>query len=385
MSRLLITLQPAVLRWARERARLDVAELARKVGVRPERVTEWEMSGAITVVQADKLAHRTYTPVGFLYLDEPPEDRLPISDFRTRRGDALQRPSPDLLETVYLMQRRQAWMHDDLVEEESDPLGFVGAHGLDSPPRRVADAMRDALRLTDGWAAAVGTWSDALRRLRNRIEDAGVLVVFNGIVGNNTRRKLDPDEFQGFALVDEYAPLVFVNSADFKAAQMFTLAHELAHIFVGADGVSRFEALQPPDDETEDFCNSAAAEFLVPARDLRRFWVEIRRREDRYEAIAKRFKVSQVVAARRSMDLGLIIRDDFFDFYERRLDDERGQSRSDGGDFWNSQNTRIGRRFGEAIVRAVREDRLLYREAYALTGLKGETFEKLIERTSARL
>ena len=123
MSRLLITLQPAVLRWARERARLDVAELARKVGVRPERVTEWEMSGAITVVQADKLAHRTYTPVGFLYLDEPPEDRLPISDFRTRRGDALQRPSPDLLETVYLMQRRQAWMHDDLVEEESDPLG----------------------------------------------------------------------------------------------------------------------------------------------------------------------------------------------------------------------------------------------------------------------
>ena len=383
MSRLLITLQPAVLRSARERARLDVAELARKVGVRPERVTEWEMSGAITVVQADKLAHRTYTPVGFLYLDEPPEDRLPISDFRTRRGDALQRPSPDLLETVYLMQRRQAWMHDDLVEEESDPLGFVGAHGLDSPPRRVADAMRDALRLTDGWAAAVGTWSDALRRLRNRIEDAGVLVVFNGIVGNNTRRKLDPDEFQGFALVDEYAPLVFVNSADFKAAQMFTLAHELAHIFVGADGVSRFEALQPPDDETEDFCNSAAAEFLVPGRELRAAWDSASRASDPYHSIARQFKVSSLVAARRALDLELISRRIFFEFYAAYKDNElRGIRRGEagGGNFWSTQRWRIGPRFGAAAARAVKEGRLPYREAYGLTGISGDTFERMPEK-----
>ena len=90
-----------------------------------------------------------------------------------------------------------------------------------------------------------GTKSDALRLSQNRLDAAGVLVCFNGVVGNNTRRKLDPNEFQGFAVADEYAPLVFVNSADFKAAQMFTLAHELAHLFIAKSGVSTFEVLQP--------------------------------------------------------------------------------------------------------------------------------------------
>ena len=200
MSRLRITLQPAVLRWARERAKLDIAELARKVGVRPERVATSgiprspDSNPRGSARQVRKSPYLGYARESFGIRTSHPTYRLRISDFRTRRGDALQRPSPDLLETVYLMQRRQAWMHDDLVEEQSDPLGFVAAYGLDSPPQRVAAAMRDALHLSDGWAAAEGTWSDALRRLRDRIEDAGVLVVFNGIVGNNTRRKLDPDE-----------------------------------------------------------------------------------------------------------------------------------------------------------------------------------------------
>ena len=385
MSSLRVTLDPAVLRWARERAGLDVVKLAAKFPVRPERVTEWETSGSITIAQADKLARSTYTPVGYLYLSEPPEDRLPIADFRTPSDEARRRPSLNLLETVQLMQRRQAWMRDDIIEEGGESLRFVGRHDLDSSPPEVAAAMREALGLTRGWAAADGSWSGALRRLRNQVENAGVLVVFNGIVGNNTRRKLDRDEFQGFALVDGYAPLIFVNSADFVAAQMFTLCHELAHIFIGAAGISRLEALQPADHAIEHFCNQTAAEFLVPGDDLRRFWSEVRNREDAFDAIARHFKVSQLVAARRAQDLELTTRNEFLQFYERFLTRERLRDRPSGGNFWNTQNTRIGRRFEEAVVRAVREDRLLYREAYALTGLKGETFEQLIARNSTQL
>jgi Zn-dependent peptidase ImmA (M78 family) len=378
-------LQPAVLRWARERAGLDVAKLAAKFPVRPERVTDWETSGSITMAQADKLARCTYTPVGYLYLSEPPDDRLPIADFRTPSAEARRRPSPNLLETVHLMQRRQAWMRDDIIEEGGDVLRFVASHDLDSSPEHVASAMHDALGLTRGWAAADGAWSGALRRLRNHVESAGVLVVFNGIVGNNTRRKLDCDEFQGFALVDEYSPLIFVNSSDFVAAQMFTLCHELAHIFIGEDGISKFEALQPSDHVIEKLCNQTAAEFLVPSDDLRRLWSEVSHRDDTYDAIARHFKVSQLVAARRAQDVELISRNEFLDFYERFRAGERQRDRSSGGNFWNTQNTRIGRRFEEAIVRAVREDRLLYREAYALTGLKGETFERLVARNSTQL
>ena len=153
--RLQITLQPEVLRWARERAKLQPEELAKKMGVkRPERVLKWEDDGVISVAQVDKLAKCTYTPLGFLYSKEPPDERLPIADFRTREGTPP--PSPALLETVYLMQRRQGWMRDELIEEGDEPLEFVGAYGMETPAQRVAEAMREALQLPDGWAETEG-------------------------------------------------------------------------------------------------------------------------------------------------------------------------------------------------------------------------------------
>ena len=385
--RLQLTLQPDVLRWARERAGISPEDLARKLQVKPERVIEWEKSGRISIAQTDNLAKSTHTPLGSLYLTEPPTDQLPIPDFRTRTPSGLP-PSPDLLETVETMQRRQSWMRDDLLAEGAEPLDFVGAWSTDDSPHEAARAMRDALRLADGWAAQETTWSDALRRLRDHAEAAGVLVVLNGVVGNNTRRKLNRDEFQGFALVDEYAPLAFVNGADFKAAQMFTLAHELAHLLVGETGISRFQEFRPVDHVTEQFCNRTAAEFLVPGRELQAFWPTARGRIDPYEAIARQFKVSSLVAARRTLDLKLIGEDDFSDFYRELQDQERHRqqtSKQSGGEFWGTQKWRLGPRFGGAIVRAVKEDRLLYREAYNLTGLRGDTFEKISEKMEVLL
>ena len=384
--RLQITLQPDVLRWARERAKLQPDELAKKMGVKqPKRVLKWENDGAISVAQVDKLAKCTYTPLGFLYLEEPPDERLPIADFRSREGTPP--PSPALLETVYLMQRRQGWMRDELIEDGAEPLDFVGAYGLDSQPRHVASAMREALQLANGWAQAEGTKSDALRRLRSRFDAAGVLVCFNGVVGNNTHRELDPNEFQGFALADEYAPLVFVNNADFKAAQIFTLAHELAHLFIAESGVSTLEVLQPVSNETEEFCDKAAAEFLVPEDELRAFWPHTDRENDRYQVIAGRFKVSAVVAARRALDLKLINTDTFFNFYKENANewDSNQPGGDDGGNFWNTQKWRIGPRFATAVVRAVKEERILYREAYNLTGLRGATFENIAEKMGISL
>ena len=374
-----IRLQAPVLRWARERAQLEPAQLARKLQVTPEAVEAWERSGEISVARANNLAHHTHTPLGFLYLPAPPEERLPIADFRTRSGDAPDRPSPDLLETVYLMQRRQLWLRDELTDAGAKPLGFVGG-SVNAKAGPVAAAMADVLQLRDGWAAAEGTWTDALTRLRDRVEAAGVLLVFNGIVGNNTSRKLNRDEFQGFALVDEYAPLIFVNGTDFKSAQMFTIAHEMAHILLGASGVSRFRNLQlETDHSAEVTCDAAAAEFLVPAGELDAYWPVAGKTEDPYRAIARKFKVSALVSARRALDRGLIGGGDFHEFYEagRHIDWGLLQSKSSGGDFWNNQRWRVGHRFGSAVYRAVKEGRLTYRDAYRLTGLGGGAFEKM--------
>ena len=376
-----ITLQPELLRWARERAGLTQDDLAKKIPVKLDRVREWEQTGKISIAQIDKLAAKTYTPLGYLYLPEPPDESLPIRDFRTRSGDAPTRPSPDLLETVYQMQRRQNWMRDDLIEGGADPLVFVGAYSLKDSHIEVAASMRASLGLAAGWAEDISTWSDALRFLRNRLDEIGVLVVFNGAVGNNNYRKLDPTEFQGFALVDEYAPLVFVNSADYIASQMFTLAHEVAHLFVGETGLSVFDRLLPADDETEQFCDQVAAEFLVPQQALQACWPTVQDLGNRHQAIARKSKVSAIVAARRALDLGLIERDAFFGFYDDHKRQGVGRRfTGEGGNFWNIQKWRIGPRFAGAVARAAREGRLLYREAYSLTDLRGDTFERMPEK-----
>ena len=379
-----LSLTPKVLRWARERAGLDQTTLAKKVTGKPtaERVKQWEKTGMLTFAQVRKLANATHTPEGFLYLNEPPDDRLPIPDFRTVGDELVRRPSPDLLDTVNMMQRRQTWMRDFLIEEAEPQLGFVGSSTLNSNPQKVASEIRTTLGVTGGWANEESTWTDALMHLRQKIEAAGILIVINGVVGNNNHRKLDPDEFRGFVLSDAYAPLVFINGADFKAAQMFTIAHEVAHLWIDREGVSNFEAMQPPPIRVEQWCNQVAAEFLIPAAELLEVWDDAKQSKEPYQALAARFKVSTIVAARRVLDLGLISKKQFFQFYDSYQKDERRKKeakKNKGGDFWNTQNVRVGQRFGTAVVRAAKEGRLLYREAYQLTGLSGRTFDRFAE------
>ena len=373
-----LQLRPDVLRWARERAGLTAEELARKVHLKVERVQAWERSGRISLSWAERLADATHSPLGFLFLSFPPEERLPITDFRARAGQTPPQVSVDLLDTVHAMQRRSGWLSDELIDTGAEPAQIVGAYRPGASDAESAAAMRSALGLAPDWAAEARSWSDAIGVLRDQAESAGVLVVFNGVVGNDTSRKLNPAEFQGFALVDEYAPLIFVNNADYKAAQMFTVAHELAHLFVGQEGVSSSESLFPSDHEVEIRCDRIAAEFLVPEAELRAFWPRVSDPIDRFQDIARRFRVSRIVAARRALDLELIDRRAFFDFYAgNKTQGDRNAANSEGGNFWSTQRWRIGARFAGAVVRAVQAGRLSHREAGSLTGLRGETFENL--------
>src|SRR5690625_3193842 len=386
--RLQVHLQRDVLRWARRRAGLAPEVLAKKVGVSPDRVRDWEESGNISLAQLDKLAHHPHTPLGYLFLQEPVQDELPIPDFRTTEDRPPARPSLELLDTIRSMQRRQDWLRDELIESGQEPLGFIGSTNLETPVPQVAESIRSTLDLGEHWARAHRTWIEALRDLRRRIEAIGVMVVINGVVGNNTHRRLDPEEFRGFALADEYAPLIFIHGADFTSAQMFTLIHELAHLWIAESGVSTFEGMQPISNRIELFCNAVAAEVLVPRAELQAIWGEVASDPpDRFSILARTFKVSTIVAARCALDLQLITRDEFFGFYEAWQNDERRKKerRSGGGDFWNTQRGRIGERFGLAVVRAVAEDRLLYRDAYSLTGLKGKTFDNFVREMEADL
>lgn len=372
-----VAISSPILQWAIQRSGKPAA-----IEEKFPKLAEWiKGEDQPTLRQLEDLANATATPLGYFFLSEPPEERLPIPHFRTLDDGHKFPPSPDLLETVQTMERRQAWMREYLIEQGQEPLPFVSSAKVTIDTKRVAREMRRTLGLAGGWAADQPGWTAALRQLQRRIEAVGILVVVNGIVGNNTRRKLDVKEFRGFVLVDEYCPLVFVNGADGKAAQMFTLAHELAHIWFGSSAAFDLRELQPAVNDTEQACNRVAAEFLVPEDELRDFWPQVRRDSGRFQQIARRFKVSELVAARRALDLTLIPRNEFLEFYQAYLEEERRAATQDreGGNFYATQGLRIGRRFAEAVVNATTEGRLLYREAYRLTGLYGKSFARYAE------
>ncbi len=374
MSR--VKVRPAILSWALERS-FKTPEMLEK---RLPKLPAW-LSGELspTLRQLETLASATHTPLGFFFLPEPPDERLPIRDFRTTAGKAVARPSADLLDTIYSMQRRQAWLRDERLECEVEPLGFAGSARLTDDPEAVGQEMRRVVGSEDGWASQVRTWQEAVSKLRLAIEKLGVLAVINGVVGNNTHRKLDVEEFRGFALCDAFAPLIFINGSDAKSAQMFTMAHELAHVWLGPDGegVSGFAGIFPGGSQIEKFCDQAAAEFLVPERELRARWSAVKSDSHPFEALARHFKVSPIVTGRRAMDLRLVDRDSFFDFYRTYTRQERMRKKgTGGGDFYNNQSTRVGERFAAQVVRAALEGRLSFREAYDLTGLRGGSFQE---------
>lgn len=380
-----VAVAPQVLRWACERSGDTVDTFTER---HPRvRLGEW-ISGeaAPTLKQLEGFAKSTHVPFGYFFLPEPPEERIPIPDLRTVRNKGISHASPDLLDTIYAMQRRQAWLREDRMECEAEPLEFVGSASLTENPEDIGREMRRMAGLADGWAATVGAWQEAVGELRRAIEDLGVMAVINGVVGNNTHRRLDVAEFRGFALSDEHAPLVFVNGADAKSAQMFTLAHELAHIWLGESALTDVGLKFRPSQRIESWCDKAAAEFLVPAQALKAIWRDVRRQESRFESAARRFKVSPIVAGRRAMDLRLVGREDFFDFYDEYIARERNRGAgSGGGDFYNNQNTRVGELFAARAIRAAKEGRLSFKEAYDLTGLHGGAFQEYAHRLGVDL
>jgi len=373
-----VAVAPEMLRWARERAGVAPEDLAAKFGKFPE----WE-NGEMqpTLKQLEAFAKAVHVPVGYLFLPEPPDEPLPIPDFRTFAGRAVTRPSPNLLDTIYACQERQSWYRDFIRVARQPELDFIGTATVDHAPETIASQMRQKLRFDIAARRDCPTWSEALRLFIQHADDAGVLVMVSGVVLNNNRRRLDPEEFQGFALSDRLAPLIFINGADTKAAQMFTLAHELAHLWLGASALSNIGAASTQGFRREEvWCNAVAAELLVPLAALR---PELRHDEPLDEALsrlARIFKVSTLVVLRRLLDAGWLDRAAFDAVWEQEVAKLRAltQRGSGGGDFYRTTLSRVSHRFARALVVSTLEGQTLYRDAFRMLGVsKTKTFNKL--------
>jgi len=372
-----------VMIWARERSGKEREDLKRRFPL-----DEWE-SGARspTYRQLEDYADATYTPITYFFFPEPFDEPLPIPDFRTIGDDPIEEPSRDLLDTVSECQQRQEWYREYALANELDPVPFVDSRTLEDPSRRVAHEMRGMLKFEPETRGP--SWSEAFRSLCERAEGLGVLVMVNGVVGANTHRRLDPDEFRGFALVDDLAPTVFVNGADTKAAQVFTLAHELAHLWLGETGLDDIDLGRRADNATERWCNAVAAELLVPAEHLRGRYRETESPQSQLGTLARAYKVSTLVVLRRLCEIDILDWQEFRDAYNAEVAKVRELSADNpgggGGDFYRTHALRVGKTFAAALISETLAGRTLYTTAFHLLSLrKTSTLYKLGKHVGVR-
>jgi Zn-dependent peptidase ImmA (M78 family) len=370
-----VEIKPELLRWARERSGVDIDILTHRF----PKLLEWEnKKSKPTIKQLEQFAKATHTPIGYLFLAKVPIEKIPIPDLRTVGNKHIKHPSPDLLDIIYICQQRQEWYADFTRSMHEEALSFVGSARLTSSIETTAESIRQALKFDLIERRQARTWTETLSKFIEDTDAIGVLVMVSGIVGSNTRRKLKPDEFRGFALSDSHAPLIFINGADTKAAQMFTLAHELAHIWLGQSALTDSSPMSELTNRTELWCNKVAAELLVPIHAIRD---EYRRGSDLHgemNRLARRFKVSTLVILRRIHDCGEITRAQLWETYEEELRRLRAIPRGSGGDFYNTQAVRTGKRFTRALVSSTLEGHTLHRDAFRLLGFsKLSTFQKL--------
>lgn len=363
-----------ILTWAIARAGYELQTFTHKF----PKVQLWiEGKKKPTVKQLEEFSKKVHLPFGYLFLTEPPKEHLPIPFFRST-GSKAEKVSINVYDTILLMQQRQDWLRDYLKDNDFEQLSFVGKFRNTTNVQAIVADIRNTLNLPENWASQFRTWQEAQDHLVLHIEDKGIITVFNGVVENNGFRKIPVDECRGFVLVNEMAPFMFINNADWKSAQMFTIVHELAHIWTGHSAGFDFRKLQPADDPIEILCDKVAAEFLVPENSFNEVW----NHNPSIPYASRYFKVSEIVIARRALDTGKLTKAQFFAFYEEYSNREfaKKEQQSSGGDFYATTNKRLSLTFASHINNAVKSGNLLYRDAYKLTSLKGDTFQNFFSK-----
>jgi len=312
---------PELVTWARQREGLSAEKAAHRIKVKPDRFESWEKGVARpSLRQAQTLAQAFNIPFGYLFLSAAPVEELLLPDLRTIANRPPGHPSPELTDLLHDVLRKQEWYREHQKDEGAQPLPFIGRYSIAGHPEQIAADIRETLGINDRLRSRATTWEDFLRLLVRQAEDAGVLVLRSGVVGNNTHRKLDVAEFRGFAITDDLAPLVFINAQDWKAAQIFTFAHELAHLWIGESGISNLDYGKRSSEQQnriDRLCDQVAAETLVPNEDFLSQWRDGNIVEENLQILARRYMVSQFVVLRRAYDNGKLTGDEYSDHCER--------------------------------------------------------------------
>lgn len=326
-----------------------------------------------TYKQLEDFAKSVNIPVGYLFMSEFPKEKIPFTMFRGK-GANEGRFNLNVYDTVMSISQRQEWIEDYLIDNDIETCHLVGAISLKTPLSVAVKDFYKILGLSMDWAAEFVSVDKALNSIITRLEQNGVFVVFNGIVGNNTKRKIEVSDCRGFCLVNNTAPFIFVNTSDSKNANMFTLIHEIAHILLGISAGHAGDA-SVGEDQVERYCDSFAAEFLMPEE-----LIISQPNNVSVEKLSKRFKVSKLAMARRLHDLEVWDDARYNDFISEYYSNIKIQKKAgSGGNYYATAKKRIGITFALHVNTALKSNQISYLQAYRLTGLHGDTYAKFFE------
>ncbi len=384
-------INPKILNWAMERSQISFESLAEKIDIKPDKLYLWGNGESIpTFRQAQTLARILHISFGYLFLSNPPEEKLALPDLRTVKDSKQTSISIDFRDLINEVLRKHQWYRDYLLEEGATSLDFVGRYGPSDQFEEVANDISNTLGIDEAFRKSAADSEEFLRKFIQQTERKGILVLRSGIVGNNTHRKLSVNEFRGFNISDKIAPLIFLNGRDSKAAQIFTIAHEIAHLWIGESGISNYGLNEPSIDKKykiELFCNTVAAQILVPRLLFSDYWKQDMSIENNIHNLVRKYRVSSIVILRRAYDLKKITKKEYFYCYQKEINNYKKMKhlkKRKGGDFLKTFISRNSNSLSTAMIMATLEGKLPYREASRLLGIKVKTLNGIAESMKLR-
>lgn len=345
-----------------------------------------------TFNQLKELSGFLRIPFGYLLLKKPAQEQISLLKFRTIDTDAIEHPSRELIDTIKDMERKQAWLRGTFITLKREPLKFVGSLEMeqDRDPVQIANHIRNVINLKKRWYEKASSSQPTFTILRKKLSEQGITVMQNGIALNNTHRPLELNEFRAFTLIDAYAPLVFINSKDSNNGKTFSLLHELVHIFFGRHSLYNddLKFRNKYTNPLEITCNSVAGELIAPTDLFIAHWEQIyqdvRQEDEKISLIAKDFRVSQLVIARKALDQNYIEQQTYNQIAQSALKQfklhEKRKDNSNGGHPVNNALSRLDHNFLGTLMTSVESGDIQYTYAYRLAGVGRGVFEEIADR-----
>lgn len=327
-----------------------------------------------------EISRATGIPLGYFFLKKPPKEDISLVNYRTIKSIELKQPSRALQTTILDMELIQDWLNKQLIKDGYDKNDYVKSLNVDTDIITLSQIVRKKLSIKMDWFISCKTAEDSFKFLRKAISDSGIIVMTNGIVRNNTSKPLSIDEFRAFALIDDYAPLIFINTNDSINGRLFSLLHEYIHIGLGENSLYNDRcSCHNEISKTEQICNAVAAEILVPQEIFNNQWSLLNTDEDlekNINKLAHYFKCGIVVVARKALENRYISKEQYSLIANNAVQNFK-KRKSKGGEFCRSLNSKIDTNFLNYLFRSVEKGNTLYTEAFRLTNTNSKTFNNL--------